>query len=123
MRQKLAFACAWLPEPRIVLLDEPLSGLDPRGIRSAKDAIRELTARGTAVILSSHLLTLIEELADRLLVLDHGRRVFLGTLEEARVASARSNLEEVFFAITGSGEEQAAVEPRTPSGAGSGADP
>ena len=127
MRQKLAFACAWLPEPRIVLLDEPLSGLDPRGIRSAKDAIRELTARGTAVILSSHLLALIEELADRLLVLDRGRRVFLGTLEEARVASARSNLEEVFFAITGGGEQQSMVEPRARSGAengaGNGADP
>lgn len=100
MRQKLAFSCAWLSEPRIVLLDEPLSGLDPRGIRSAKDAIRELAATGTAVILSSHLLSLIEELADRLLVLDRGRRVFLGSLAEARAASARSNLEEVFFAIT-----------------------
>ncbi len=105
MRQKLAFACAWLAEPRIVLLDEPLSGLDPRGIRSAKDAIRELAQSGTAVILSSHLLTLIEELAHRLLVLDRGRRVFLGTLDEARAASSRSNLEEVFFAITGDGAD------------------
>ena len=107
MRQKLAFACAWLSQPRIVLLDEPLSGLDPRGIRSAKDAIRELARDGTAVILSSHLLSLIEELADRLLILDRGRRVFLGTLAEARAASSRSNLEEVFFAITGEGDEPA----------------
>ena len=105
MRQKLAFSCAWLPGPRIVLLDEPLSGLDPRGIRSAKDAIRELAAGGTAVILSSHLLSLIEELADRLLIIDRGRRVFLGSLGEARAASSRSNLEEVFFAITGGDDE------------------
>jgi ABC-2 type transport system ATP-binding protein len=107
MRQKLAFCCAWLPRPRLVLLDEPLSGLDPRGIRSAKGAIRELAAEGTAVILSSHLLTLIEELAARILILDHGRKVFEGTLSEARAAaraSEHSSLEEVFLAVTGSGE-------------------
>jgi ABC-2 type transport system ATP-binding protein len=107
MRQKLAFCCAWLPRPRLVLLDEPLSGLDPRGIRSAKGAIRELAAEGTAVILSSHLLTLIEELAARILILDHGRKVFEGTLTEARSAaraSEHSSLEEVFLAVTGSGE-------------------
>lgn len=106
MRQKLAFACAWLYRPKVVLLDEPLSGLDPRGIRSAKNAIRELAAEGTAVILSSHLLGLIEELADELLILDRGRSVFQGTLAEARLAHLReadSSLEEIFFAATGDG--------------------
>ncbi len=106
MRQKLAFACAWLPRPRLVLLDEPLSGLDPRGIRSAREAIRELASEGTAVVLSSHLLELIEALAHRLLILDRGRRVFVGTLEEARTSLsgvAGSSLEEIFFAATGEG--------------------
>jgi len=104
MRQKLAMCCAWLGEPQLVLLDEPLSGLDPRGIRSAKQAIVELAARGAAVILSSHLLELIEALATRLLILDRGRCVFSGTLEEARAAFAeeqRGSLEEIFFAATG----------------------
>lgn len=104
MRQKLAFSCAWLPRPRVVLLDEPLSGLDPRGIRSARLAIRELAAEGSAVILSSHLLELIEALADRILILDRGRRVFVGTLDEARSCLAPesgSSLEEIFFAATG----------------------
>jgi ABC-2 type transport system ATP-binding protein len=103
MRQKLAFACTWLHRPRVVLLDEPLSGLDPRGIRSAKHAIRELASEGTAVILSSHLLELIEELAHRLLILDRGRKVFAGTLDEARASLAPvegSSLEEIFFAAT-----------------------
>ncbi len=103
MRQKLAFCCAWLPRPRLVLLDEPLSGLDPRGIRSARTAIRELAAEGTAVLLSSHLLELIEALADRILILDQGRRVFVGTLDEARATLAPvegSSLEEIFFAAT-----------------------
>jgi ABC-2 type transport system ATP-binding protein len=114
MRQKLAFCCAWLPQPRLVLLDEPLSGLDPRGIRSAKSAIRELAAEGTAVILSSHLLSLIEELAARILILDHGRKVFEGTLTQARAAaraSEHSSLEEVFLAVTGSGEAPAPPPP------------
>jgi len=103
MRQKLAFCCAWLPDPKVVLMDEPLSGLDPRGIRSAKDAIGRIAESGAAVILSSHLLELIEELADRLLILDRGRRVFLGTLEEAGESLAArpgSSLEEIFMAAT-----------------------
>ncbi len=104
MRQKLAFCCAWLAQPRLVLMDEPLSGLDPRGIRSAKHEIETLAATGTAVILSSHLLVLIEELATRLLILDRGRNVFTGTLDEARERfreHAGGSLEEIFFAATG----------------------
>jgi len=103
MRQKLAFACAWLHRPAVVLMDEPLSGLDPRGIRSAKSAIQELAGTGTAVVLSSHLLELIEELAHRILILDRGRKVFAGTLEEARSSlqtPAGSSLEEIFLAVT-----------------------
>ena len=103
MRQKLAFCCAWIHSPRVVLMDEPLSGLDPRGIRAAKVAIRELATQGAAVILSSHLLVLIEELAHRILILDRGRRIFVGTLAEARATlSARegSSLEEIFMAAT-----------------------
>ena len=102
MRQKLACAQAWLPSPRLMLLDEPLSGLDPRGIRSAREAIRALAKSGTAVLLSSHQLELIEALADRILILDRGRRVFLGTLEEARATHAGApSLEEIFLAATG----------------------
>jgi ABC-2 type transport system ATP-binding protein len=108
MRQKLACAQAWLSEPRLMLLDEPLSGLDPRGIRSARQAILELARGGTAVVLSSHQLGLIEALADRILILDRGRKVFLGTLEEARATLAGSegsrSLEEIFLAATGDGE-------------------
>ena len=117
MRQKLAFCCAWLPRPRLVLLDEPLSGLDPRGIRSATSALRELAAEGTAVILSSHLLSLIEELSARILILDHGRKVFEGTLAEARAAaqaSEHSSLEEVFLAVTGDGVPAQPREPMSP---------
>lgn len=113
MRQKLACAQAWLPGPRLMLLDEPLSGLDPRGIRSAREAIRALARGGTAVLLSSHQLELIEALADRLLILDRGKRVFLGTLAEARASlagAAGPSLEEIFLAATG----ERAVPPSEP---------
>jgi ABC-2 type transport system ATP-binding protein len=130
MRQKLAFCCAWLPRPRLLLLDEPLSGLDPRGIRSAKGAIRDLAGEGTAVILSSHLLELIEELSARLMILDRGRKVFDGTLGEARATLAPregSTLEEIFMAATGAGDPagpdaRAAVEGLDPAPPGGGPD-
>ena len=115
MRQKLAFACAWLTRPRLVLLDEPLTGLDPRGIRSAKRAITELAAQGSAVILSSHLLEMIEELASRILVLDRGAKIFDGTLQHAResISGAEGgSLEEIFLKITGG-----SAAPATPAGA------
>lgn len=120
MRQKLAFCCAWLHQPSLLLMDEPLSGLDPRGIRSAREAIVDLAAEGTAVILSSHLLELVQALGHRVLIMDRGQRVFLGTLSEARTVAAAeesTSLEEVFLAITEGraaqailGTEQAAAD-------------
>jgi ABC-2 type transport system ATP-binding protein len=118
MRQKLACAQAWLPRPRLMLLDEPLSGLDPRGIRSAREAIRTLAREGTAVLLSSHQLELIEALADRILILHAGKRLFLGTLAEARAMHAHSggtSLEEIFLMITG--DAPAVAPPGLPGGA------
>jgi ABC-2 type transport system ATP-binding protein len=103
MRQKLAFACAFLHDPKVLLLDEPLTGLDPKAIRSVRDSIRQRADDGAAVIVSSHLLDLVERLSDRVLVMHRGRKIALGTLEEIR-AGARAkeddSLEEVFFAIT-----------------------
>ncbi len=112
MRQKLAFSCAWLAEPRLVLLDEPLSGLDPRGIRSAKQAVLELAAAGTALILSSHLLELVEALASRILILGDGRKLFDGTLAEARrsiTTEEGSSLEEIYFAATDSHDRRSSA--------------
>ncbi len=104
MRQKLALCCAFMSRPALVLLDEPLTGLDPLGIARAKDAFRRLAAEGTTVILSSHLLDLVEELCDDILIVDRGRLVFAGTLDEARrslIAPAGSSLHEIFLAATG----------------------
>jgi len=105
MRQKLAICCAYLHEPAAVLLDEPMTGLDPRGIRTLKDSIRERAALGTAFVISSHLLSLIEDLCDHLLIMHQGRCLFQGTLDEARQRypdlEGGTSLEEIFFRATG----------------------
>jgi len=111
MRQKVAICCAYLYEPKAIQLDEPLTGLDPRGIRTMKTSVKEQAAAGAAVVVSSHLLALVEDLCTHLLVLHRGRRLFLGPVQEARTAvaemSADASLEDVFFRLT----EGAALAP------------
>ncbi len=104
MRQKVAICCAYLHRPSAILFDEPLTGLDPRGIRTLKDSIRQQAAAGAAVVISSHLLSLVEDLCTDLLILHHGRRLFAGSMEEARTQypdrEGESSLEAVFFKAT-----------------------
>ena len=104
MKQKLAIACGLLHQPRALLLDEPLTGLDPVGIRRMKETITARAREGTAVILSSHLLHLVEELCTRLLVIRRGQMVAFGTIQEIvaqRPELAGRSLEEMFIALTG----------------------
>lgn len=103
MLQKLSLACAFLREPRVVILDEPLTGLDPRGIRNIKESIRRRAACGTAFLLSSHLLELVEALCDRVMILHRGKSLAFGSLEDIRQRATlpeAASLEEVFFAVT-----------------------
>lgn len=104
MRQKLAIACGLLHEPRALILDEPLTGLDPVGIRRMKQTINRRAAAGSAVLLSSHLLHLVEEVCTRVLILQHGRAVAVGTIPEIianRPELAGKSLEEVFIQLVG----------------------
>jgi ABC-2 type transport system ATP-binding protein len=103
MLQKLSLACAFLREPRVIILDEPLTGLDPRGIRNIKQSIRRRAEEGTAFLLSSHLLVLVEALCDKVLIVHRGRRMAFGSLEEIRALAtlnAEASLEEAFFVVT-----------------------
>ena len=104
MRQKVAIACAYLHDPKVVLFDEPLTGLDPRGIRTIQDSMRERAAAGATVVISSHLLGLVENLCTHLLVLDHGECRWFGPMADlpfdAAHASDDSALEAAFFSIT-----------------------
>lgn len=104
MRQKVAICCAYLHRPAAVLFDEPLTGLDPRGIRTLKDSIRQRAAEGAAVVVSSHLLSLVEDLCTNLLIMHRGSALFCGTMEEALARypdlEGENSLEAVFFKAT-----------------------
>jgi ABC-2 type transport system ATP-binding protein len=102
MKQKLAIACGLLHDPKALLLDEPLTGLDPVGIRRMKTTIVQRAEGGAAVILSSHLLHLVEEICTRVLVMQRGRAVAFGSISEilAERPNLRSRtLEDVFLAL------------------------
>lgn len=105
MRQKVAIACAFLHNPKAILFDEPLTGLDPRGIRGIQDAIRERAQAGAAIVISSHLLNLVEALCTHLLVLNLGECRGFGTMSDVlgKLGPTDSNqdLETAFFAMTG----------------------
>jgi ABC-2 type transport system ATP-binding protein len=104
MRQKVAICCAYIHRPKVLLLDEPLTGLDPRGIRTMKQSLVEQSHQGAAVVVSSHLLSLVEDLCTHLLIVNKGKRLFFGKTEEARAAfaglQADASLEELFFRAT-----------------------
>jgi len=103
MKQKLAIACGLLHQPRVLLLDEPLTGLDPLAIRRMKETISARAREGAAVVLSSHLLHLVEEMCTRLLVIRRGEAVAFGTIEEivqTRPELAGRSLEEIFLTLT-----------------------
>ena len=97
MRQKLAVAMALLPAPALLMLDEPLVGLDPQAARELKDLLREHAARGGGVLVSTHLLEVAERLCDRIVILRRGRVVAAGTLAELRGGRADASLEDVFL--------------------------
>jgi ABC-2 type transport system ATP-binding protein len=104
MRQRLGLICSLLHSPKVILFDEPMTGLDPRGIRTLNEVIQEESRRGTAIVLSSHLLSILEEVCTKVLVVDHGKSRLYGTLEEVRSKSGElkgnASLEEMFFYAT-----------------------
>ena len=104
MRQKVAICCGYLHDPRAILLDEPLTGLDPRGIRTMQVSISERAAGGAAVIVSSHLLSLVEDICTSVLILHRGKTLVHGTLAELRrridESGRHETLEELFFRLT-----------------------
>jgi ABC-2 type transport system ATP-binding protein len=104
MRQKVAVACGVLHDPAVLLFDEPLTGLDPRGIRTLYAAMRRRAEAGAAVVLSSHLLGQIEGLCTSFLILRRGELLFRGTTMELRDRFAggdeEMSLEDIFFRVT-----------------------
>ncbi len=133
MRQKIALAGALIHSPKVIFLDEPTVGLDPRGARTMRDILREMTQRGTTVFISTHILEIAERLCDRVAIINKGHIIAQGTLEDLRGMaqergqgnaergmmndeldahsslithhSSLSSLEDIFLQLTGTGED------------------
>ena len=105
MRQKVVIACGLIRSATTLLFDEPLTGLDPLGIRRMRETIVSRAREGAAILLSSHLLHLVEEVCTRVMIMDRGRKVADGTFDELRaraeLAQAGSSLEQIFLRVTG----------------------
>ncbi len=101
MRQKLSFAATFLHDPQVVVVDEPWVGLDPRSIRAVRTYLKERTRQGVTVFMSTHTLPIVEEVADRVGVIQRGRLMACGTVAEIkRLASRPGSLEDVFLELT-----------------------
>jgi len=104
MRQKIVLSAALLHEPRVLAIDEPMVGLDPKSMKLVKTVLREQVAGGCAILMSTHTLSIAEEVADRIGIIDHGRLVAEGRCDEIRQAVPNAegrSLEDVFLELTG----------------------
>ena len=110
-RQRVAIVSALLHDPEVFVIDEPMVGLDPQHARVVKDVLKERSHEGMTVFLSTHQLSVAEEMADRIGIIHQGRLIAVGTREELRLRSGQDGaLEETFLALTAEGKE-APVEP------------
>lgn len=106
MKQRLVFASALLHQPSVLIVDEPMVGLDPRSMRLVKDLLRAKSQAGTTIFMSTHTLAVAEEIADRIGVFMHGRLAFLGTVAKLREQFAcDDSLEQLFLALTEEGSQ------------------
>lgn len=114
MKQRLVLAAALLHDPAVLILDEPMVGLDPRSMRLVKDILRDRANAGMVIFMSTHTLGLAEEIADRIGIVDRGQLRFLGTLAELRgqVAQEHTSLERMYLDLTATAEDEAVRELR-----------
>ena len=98
MQQKASICCALITRPQVLLVDEPMIGLDPKAIRTLKDTFRKLKEKGTTMLISTHLLDSVQELWDRILIMKNGEFVYSKTRDE--LGDKTESLEEIFFKVT-----------------------
>lgn len=111
MRQRLVFASTLLHDPAVLVVDEPMVGLDPKSSRLVKDLMRQRASRGKTVFMSTHTLPLAEEIADLIGIIDRGYLKFFGTLEQLRERMAeQSSLEQLFLELTNGADERAEAD-------------
>ena len=102
MKQKITLISAFIHKPRLLLLDEPLSGLDPRSARIVKDLLRKLSSQGVTTIMSTHILEIAQAMCDRIAIIYEGRVLALGNMKELRQKARlpESGLEDIFLKLT-----------------------
>jgi len=112
MKQKLAIAAALMHHPRVLILDEPLNGLDPRSARIVKDVIHKFRDNGVPTIFSTHVLEIADAMCDRIIIMDNGKIVAEGKTQElkTKAGSEQSTLEEIFLKLTGTSDTRDIVE-------------
>ncbi len=103
MRQKLIISSALVHRPEVIVVDEPMVGLDPKSARLLKDLLREFVTRGGTVLMSTHTLEIAEAMCDRIAIVQGGRVAVSGTMEElrAQTSSGNASLEDLFLKLTG----------------------
>jgi ABC-2 type transport system ATP-binding protein len=103
MKQRLVMSAAFLHRPRVVAVDEPMVGLDPRGARLIKDVFRRMSEHGVAILMSTHTLEVAEEMSHRISIIQKGRIIAQGTVDEVRrlAGSDDQRLTEIFLKLTG----------------------
>ena len=112
MQQKTSLAAALMHDPKVLILDEPTVGLDPKSARLIKDILRQLADRGAAVMLSTHILEIAERMCDRIGIINKGQLIAAGTMNELRTldTTGRTSLEDIFLSLTGGAEEAEIAE-------------
>ena len=112
MQQKASLAAALMHDPKVLVLDEPTVGLDPKSARLIKDILRQLADRGAAVMLSTHILEIAERMCDRIGIINTGQLIAVGTMDALRTLdkTGQASLEDIFLGLTGGAEEAEIAE-------------
>ena len=104
MKQRVLYIANFIRHPKVLLIDEPLVGLDPHAIYLIKDLLKKETQQGTTILMCTHILSIAEELSHRIGILDKGEIIVQGTLDELKKRMGDTNLEEIFLKLTETGE-------------------
>jgi ABC-2 type transport system ATP-binding protein len=110
MRQKLIISSAFIHRPEVIVVDEPMVGLDPKAARILKDLFRAYVKRGHTIMMSTHTLEVAETLCDRIAIIQQGKIRAVGKLSELRADAAGAGLEEIFLRLTGETAARDAME-------------
>ncbi len=111
MQQKASLAAALMHDPKVLVLDEPTVGLDPKSARLIKDILRQFADRGSAVFVTTHILEIAERMCDRIGIINNGKLVAVGTMDELRAMQhGETSLEDIFLSLTGGAEETEITE-------------